>query len=79
MGELIKVSQEIIKIAVIAVASLLALSVALGGVEGQIGTMLGDPSMGRSAKGRIIALIIALVIVLSAIPISNAVSKALVH
>ena len=77
MGAVTDLSKEMVQAGVIACALLLAFGIALGGVEGQLGALLGDPSLGQSAKGRIVVLIVALLIAAAAIPIGNAVARAL--
>ncbi len=71
------VSAEIVGWGVAGCAAILALVIALGGVEGQIGEMFSIPGLSASARVRVIVVILALLVAASAIPISNAVVEAL--
>ena len=77
MAELERISAEIVQFGILVCALLLALGVALGGVEGQLGALLGDPTPGMSARGRLVVLVVALLLAASAVPIANAVVEAL--
>ncbi len=77
MEALTGLAREMVQAGVTACALLLAFGVALGGVEGQLGALLGDPSLGQSAKGRIVILVAALALAAAAIPLGNAVANAL--
>ena len=71
------VSAEIVGWGVAGCAAILALVIALGGVEGQVGEMFSIPGLSASARVRVIVVILALLVAASAIPISNAVVEAL--
>jgi len=71
------VSAEIVGWGVAGCAAILALVIALGGVEGQIGEMFSIPGLSASARVRVIVVILALLVAASAIPISNAIVDAL--
>ena len=71
------ISAEIVGWGVAACAAILALVIALGGVEGQIGEMFSLPGLSASPRVRIVVVILALVIAASSIPISNAIVDAL--
>ena len=71
------ISAEIIGWGVTGCAAILALVIALGGVEGQIGEIFSIPGLSVSPRVRIIVAIIALLIAASAVPISNAIVDAL--
>lgn len=71
------VSAEIVGWGVAGCAAILALVIALGGVEGQIGEMFSIPGLSASARVRVIVVVLALLVAASAIPISNAIVDAL--
>ncbi|MDY7076729.1 MAG: hypothetical protein SXV54_07355 [Chloroflexota bacterium] len=71
------VSAEIVGWGVAGCAAILALVIALGGVEGQIGEMFSIPGLSASPRVRVIVVILALLVAASAIPISNAIVDAL--
>ena len=71
------VSAEIVGWGVAGCAAILALVIALGGVEGQVGEMFSIPGLSASPRVRVIVVILALLVAASAIPISNAVVEAL--
>ncbi len=77
MAEVEAISAEIVGWGVAACAAMLALALALGGVEGQIGEMFSIPGLSVSPRVRIVVVILALAIAASAIPISNAIVEAL--
>ena len=71
------VSAEIVGWGVAGCAAMLALVMALGGVEGQIGELFSIPGLSASSRVRIVVVILALLIAVSAVPISNAIVDAL--
>jgi hypothetical protein len=71
------VSAEIVGWGVAGCAATLALVIALGGVEGQIGEMFSIPGLSASPRVRIVVVILALAVAASAVPISNAIVDAL--
>ena len=71
------VSAEIVGSGVAGCAAILALVIALGGVEGQVGEMFSIPGLSASPRVRVIVVILALLVAASAIPISNAIVDAL--
>jgi hypothetical protein len=71
------ISAEIVGWGVAGCAALLALVIALGGVEGQIGEMFSVPGLSVSPRIRIVVVIVALLVAVAAVPISNAVVDAL--
>ena len=71
------VSAEIVGWGVAGCAAVLALVIALGGVEGQIGEMFSIPGLSASPRVRIVVVILALAVAASAVPISNAIVEAL--
>ena len=71
------VSAEIVGWGVAGCAAILALVIALGGVEGQVGEMFSIPGLSASPRARVIVVILALLVAASAIPISNAIVDAL--
>jgi hypothetical protein len=73
MEEVTGISQEIVRAGIAACALLLALGVALGGFESQLGALLGDPTAGRDAGGRVLVLVLALATAASASLIGAAV------
>ena len=77
MEEVIAISAEIAGWGVAICAAMLALAVALGGVEGQIGEIFSIPGLSVSLRVRIIVAILALLVAASAVPISNAIVDAL--
>ena len=71
------ISTEVVGWGVVISAGLVALVIALGGVEGQIGEAFAIPGLVVSPRIRIIVVVLALALAASAIPISNAVVEAL--
>jgi hypothetical protein len=71
------ISAEIVGWGIALCAAVVGLSFALGGVEGQIGQFFSIPGLSVSARTRIVVAILALVIAVAAIPISNAIAEAL--
>jgi hypothetical protein len=71
------ISAEIVGWGMAGCAAILALVMALGGVEGQIGEIFCIPGLSVSPRVRVIMAILALLIAVSAIPISNAIVEAL--
>ncbi len=71
------ISAEIVGWGVAGCAAILALVMALGGVEGQIGEMFSIPGLSVSPRVRFIVAILALAVAVSAVPISNAIVEAL--
>jgi hypothetical protein len=72
-----EISAEIAGWGVACCAGLLALVIALGGVEGQIGELFSVPGLSVSPRVRVVVVILALLVAVSAVPISNAVVDAL--
>jgi hypothetical protein len=70
-------SAEIVGWGVAACAASLAVALALGGLEGQLGAMFAIPGLHVSPRLRLIVVVLALIAAVSAIPISNAVVRAL--
>jgi len=77
VAEVQAISAEIVGWGVAGCAAILALVVALGGVEGQLGGLFSVPGLSISPRIRIIVVVVALAIAVSAIPISNAIVEAL--
>jgi hypothetical protein len=77
MGEVKAISAQLVGWGVAACAASLAVTMALGGVEGQLGAMFSIPGLSVSPRVRLIVVLLALIIAVSAIPISNAVVQAL--
>jgi hypothetical protein len=71
------VSLEVTGWAVAFCGAFIALAIALGGFEGQLGEMFSIPGLSASLRVRIVLAILAFAIAVSAIPLSNAVSSAL--
>ena len=71
------VSAEIIGWGVTGCAAMLALVIALGGVEGQIGELFSIPGLSASPRVRVVVAVLALLVAASAVPISNAIVEAL--
>ena len=72
-----EISAEIAGWGVACCAGLLAVVIALGGVEGQIGELFAIPGLSVSPRTRILVVVLALVVAVAAVPISNAVVDAL--
>ena len=77
MGSVKAISAEIIGWGVAICAATLAVTIALGGIEGQVGEFFSIPGLSVSPRMRVIVVILALMIAASAVPISNAVVGAL--
>ena len=77
MEEVKTISAEIVGWGMAGCAAILALVMALGGVEGQIGEIFCIPGLSVSPRVRVIMAILALLIAVSSIPISNAIVEAL--
>ena len=71
------ISAEVVGWGIAICAGVVALSFALGGVEGQIGQLFSIPGLSVSARTRVVVVILALAIAAAAVPISNAVAEAL--
>jgi hypothetical protein len=71
------ISSEIAGWGVALCAAMVALVIALGGVEGQLGELFSIPGLSVSPRLRIVVVILALVVAVAAKPISNAVVAAL--
>jgi hypothetical protein len=65
------VSKELVGYGVAATACFVAVAIALGGLEGQIGAMFQIPGFNATAKVRVVVCVVALLIAVSAIPVSN--------
>ena len=79
MGTLYDVSQQFVKVGIAGCALLLALGIALGGFESQLGALLGSPSTGQAARGRVIVLALTLAVAALATPAAREVAHAVVN
>lgn len=77
MGEIKSVSSEIIQISVAVIGFTLAIGLAIAGLEGQIGALMGVPT--QTYKGKLMLLILILGIAVLSVSISKTVSSAIVR
>ena len=71
------ISAEIAGWGVACCAGILAVVIALGGVEGQVGELFSIPGLSVSPRVRIVVVVLAPAVAVAAVPISNAVVDAL--
>lgn len=77
MDEINSISREIIQISAAVIGFLLAIGLAIAGLEGQINALMGVPT--QTYRGKLLLLTLVLGIAALAVPISKTVSSAIVH
>ncbi len=73
--DVLAVAMEIVGIAVTVCAAILAVTIALGAFEGQLGAMFSIPGVQATVQGRIVMATLALMGAVVAVPLANGLTE----